>query len=259
MVNKTIINQIRTSLYFSIFITIGVLVAVNSDSSNINLIRLATVVFVVSTLTIFALINLFEFLINQAEKRRIQKIKKIKNSYTNFEKIEFDYTLNDYYKSNLAYLLHQGKVWFIILFFSVGFIYFLFSILLVSSSLLNYVLILLCIYYMSYPFLGLYFRCKKFFKEQEQLQGKQEIYFTENEMVTRSTTSEEKIKRAYKILFTKNYLLIFNTPMTFTMIPRRIFNNQEDYDDVIRLGLKLLEKYLVLFSFSFYPQSQFQI
>ena len=148
------------------------------------------------------------------------------------ELVSGEYTLEDYI---LANRLHMARSWvwriFIIAF---ALLLVLLLILVIDNprDIVSWIFIFLILLYVSYPYTILPLRAKALFKQHKLVHGKIEIQFEANQIIEKAPLSEGFINWLHHYLISDKIILLYTTPNTFIMLPRRFFKDDAQVNEV---------------------------
>jgi len=157
-------------------------------------------------------------------------------------KLKFEYEFSDYLQANRFHLYRQLGYWYGLI--VVG----LFDIcigILVYLRPSDTVLWLLLIFFLAFPLyshLSLPIRARKLFKRQKQLHGLLEFELKSNQLSSKNPVTQQIHKWFLKAEFNDKFILLFNTPATFIILPRRVFLDDQQYKNWIAEVLKLVSE-----------------
>jgi hypothetical protein len=146
--------------------------------------------------------------------------------------ISGEYTVEDYI---LANRLHMSKsiLWKIIrITFAVLLIPFIFFAIILPKEIFPWLFIVFSLYYISYPYTILPLRAKALFKQQRLAHGQIEVRFEGNQIIEKSPLSEGSINWLHHCLISDKIMLLYTTPKTFIMLPRRFFKDDAQFNEV---------------------------
>ncbi|MFA5374606.1 MAG: YcxB family protein [Dehalococcoidia bacterium] len=148
------------------------------------------------------------------------------------EVLSGEYTIQDY---KLANRLHMTKskmcqimraVWIAL------FLIFLFLAAIMLTEVVLWLFTVLCLFYILYPYTILPLRIKRLFEQQKLIHGKIEIRFEGNQIKSHSQLTEDSLKWLHHYVITDKMLLIYTTPRTFIMLPRRFFKDDAQFNGI---------------------------
>lgn len=82
-------------------------------------------------------------------------------------------------------------------------------------------------------------RAKYYFNKQKQLQVDATISFDNDFICEKSSIQELKLKNVERYLLCKEMLLIYNTPKTFIMVPKRFCKDEQQFYRIVEITKKL--------------------
>ncbi len=165
------------------------------------------------------------------------------------EKITVHYTYPLYLEASRIAYQNTKFCWFNRFFFGICFcIIFTFvwsKIILGILDLIGIFLSLLSLAYLFYEWSILPFSCKNLFEKQPMFKGEAEMYIDDNVIIDKTTLekstlertiiSETKIQIIHKYVLSKNLLLIFNTPATFFIIPKKFCVDEQQFARIVQI------------------------
>jgi len=160
------------------------------------------------------------------------------------EEIKGEYTVRDYLIANRLHMARSPYfrlsriIWYVLFFLS------LLATLTSPSDFILWVLLVLSLFNITYPYLILPHWVKRYFKIQKQMHGEITISFDSDEgtISSKSETGEGKTRWIFKYLSNVEILLLFDTPLTFMMVPRRFCRDEEQFNRFIELAKKMSGK-----------------
>ena len=155
------------------------------------------------------------------------------------EEIRGEYTIADYLSANRLHLKKNPLYkWQIIVFSFLSFGY----ILLIFVNPFNVVLwifLCFCLLVSTHSFTILPRVIKHYYKIQKQMHGETIISIDSDCICQKSERHESTLRWIFRYLSSDNMLLVYNTPKTFMMIPKRFCKDEDQFNRVANLAKKL--------------------
>ncbi len=148
------------------------------------------------------------------------------------ELVSGEYTVQDYI---LANRLHLGKmksyqacrIMGIVLLIPM-----IFFMIIIPKDVLGWFIIAFCLYFISYPYTVLPLRSKALFKQQKQIHGRVEVRFEGDQIISNGPLTEGSTKWLHHYVISDKIMLLYTTPRTFVMLPRRFFKDDAQFNEV---------------------------
>lgn len=160
------------------------------------------------------------------------------------QEIKGEYTVRDYLIANRLHMARSPYFRLSRIICYVMVFLLLLAALTGPSDFILWVFLTLFSFIITYPYLILPHRVKRYFKIQKQMHGEITISFDSDEgtISSKSETGEGKTRWIFKYLSNAEILLLFNTPLTFMMVPRRFCRDEEQFNRFIELAKKMSGK-----------------
>ena len=155
------------------------------------------------------------------------------------DKLIFKYTFDDFYKANMIHKIKNKK------FRIVASLMFLFLIVAVYMAVKNinnifaWIVIAYVMFYFSTTFIVHRSRVKKYFEKQPALQSEQEVILYEDKIFIKNSQEESYIKKIHDLYVNEKFIIIYNTPVTFYVIPRRVCVDNNQFHHIADLAAEL--------------------
>ncbi|WP_365674169.1 YcxB family protein [Okeania sp. SIO3I5] len=103
---------------------------------------------------------------------------------------------------------------------------------------------MLSITYVFYEWTWIPFLCKNSFeKDQKIFKNQITLIFKQDEIVSLCAYYEVKLRWFYKHITTPKMLLIFTTPYSFIIVPKKYCSSEEQYEKICHLIAKFPQGY----------------
>jgi hypothetical protein len=155
------------------------------------------------------------------------------------EEIRGEYTIEDYLVANR---LHSKKSpLFIVqtILFSVLSVLYILLIYANPLDMFQWIFLFVSLLFSTYWFTILPIMTKHYYKIQKQMHGETIISIDGDCICQKSERYELKYSWILKYLSSDNMLIMFNTPRTFIMIPRRFCKDEEQFNRFVNLAKEL--------------------
>jgi hypothetical protein len=156
------------------------------------------------------------------------------------ETITINYRMEDYlqanrivYQTNLAQqILKMVYITLCVLF---SFILIINYLLWKNIDTFSIFFIIFSLFFIFYEWTILPSSVKKMFKEQKRYFEEVTLIFSESEIIQICSISETKLKWIYKYVWTEKMLLIFTSPLTFVIVPKKYCADEEQYKRICEI------------------------
>jgi hypothetical protein len=99
-------------------------------------------------------------------------------------------------------------------------------------EVINWVILVAVLAWLSYPYTVLPITAKRSWAEQKQGHGPIKIVLARDRIISTSYTGDSTTLWLHHYLVSDQMILLFETPKTFIMLPRRFARNESDYQYV---------------------------
>ena len=146
-----------------------------------------------------------------------------------------EYTINDYILANRIHIKHD-KSWVLTkAIFAFFLVCMVIGIWAKPHDPVNWIFAVLCLVYINYEHTILPSQTKKYFNEQKQLHGKVTIIFEQGKVSEKTIIGDTTFIWLHHIVITPAMLLLYNTPKTFIVTPRKWFSDNNQFEDAVKM------------------------
>lgn len=161
---------------------------------------------------------------------------------TEQEVLEYELTVRDYITANRAHFFHGAQGWFLM---AIGVILVLMS----GAGLLlqprDPVLLFGLVFGVPaafYPFTIMPYTTRRLYRMQRQMHGPVKAILDETQVTYESRLIDTTCRWLYRVLATKRVLMLYNTPKTYILVPRRVCRDAAQYERIEQLARGLVKK-----------------
>jgi hypothetical protein len=155
-----------------------------------------------------------------------------------------DFTLDEksYYEANLLYNSRNPVRYVPAVYIGGLLVISLFLTLISWANIFTYAFILICVYYLTYPYVGLKMKIKKMYAIQENLQKSQSITCTGAKFLIKNGTSSAELAILYDFIVNNRFILMMLTPQTFVCLPKSVFKDEEQFNYFLQTAYSIVSR-----------------
>jgi len=158
------------------------------------------------------------------------------------EEIRGEYTVKDYIMANRLHISRNPSwKWSRIFLYILSFVYVL-LIICSPGNIIYWIFLFLFFIIANYPYAILPYWARRYYKLQK-MHGETVISVdSDGNLCSKSQKGETKQKWVFRYLSSKDMLMVYNTPLTFIMIPRRFCKGEEQFAQFVNAAKELSQK-----------------
>jgi len=143
-----------------------------------------------------------------------------------------EYTIQDYILANRLHMA-RSKMWYVMMILVILFLLVAISVVIKRPhDVVSWIFIVFFIVYLGYPYTILPLQSRILFNRQKNVHGKIKVRFEPMQIIERGQLGESTYKWLHHYLVTDKMILLYNTPKTFIMLPRRFFRDDNQFNDI---------------------------